>query len=73
MAGRPQFDTDDDGDFDEDDLIDGKPPGGKESDSMLLDITILGDTAYTPDADAGDIPDEDLVKRRAYPFWQIIE
>jgi type IV pilus assembly protein PilY1 len=50
-----------------------QPPIGREYDSMLLDITILGDVAYTPDADAGDIDKQNLVKRRGFPFWQIIE
>ncbi|MDO9265206.1 MAG: PilC/PilY family type IV pilus protein, partial [Desulfosalsimonadaceae bacterium] len=69
----PQFDTNGDGKFDENDLINGKPPIGQEHGSMLLDITILDDKVYTPDADAGEIPDEDLTERPGARFWQIIE
>ena len=77
----PQFDTDGDGDFDDNDLINGQTPIGLEYDSMLLDITILDNTAYTPPAGninegedgTGKMPDLDVRPRPGARFWQIIE
>ncbi len=69
----PQFDTNGDGKIDANDLINGQTPIGKEYNTMLLDVTILDDKAYTPDADAGEIGFEDLTQRHGTQFWQIIE
>lgn len=76
----PQFDTNGDGVFNEDDLIGGQPPGGQEHDGIIQDPTLLQNNLYLNPGGGGGETGDEKVKTVPIPdlpigawFWHVIE
>jgi type IV pilus assembly protein PilY1 len=73
----PVFDSDDDNDIDDDDVITGSPdpvpPTRKKFPKRLLPPTRMGDIIIFPDADGGLNPLPTLQPQSGMFFWRVIE
>jgi type IV pilus assembly protein PilY1 len=70
---EPQFDLNNDDDFDEDDLIDEVPPTGKKFDEILFEGIEISDTLYFSSSQA-EIPSEDVPPNLVgLQFWRVIQ
>jgi hypothetical protein len=73
----PVFDSDEDGDIEDDDVIPGSPdpvpPTRKKYPKRLLPPTTIGDITIFPDSDGGLNPVPTLQPQSGMFFWRVIE